>query len=129
MRPIGETTWVVTAGRIPSGYTQPPGRIPRSSEPRGRDGVVVLNTGDDAANVEVTLFFSAGEPTGPHQFAVPAASMRYHEFSDLSGAAPLPAGTQFCAVLVSDNPIVVQHLHHGARSDAGETVSALAYPA
>ena len=127
MRSIGETTWVVTAGRVYSERGQPPGRIPRSAELRDRDGVVVLNTGDDVAKVDVTLFFSTGDPGGPWRFAVPARSMRYQEFARLTGMPVMPAGTEFCAVLISDNPIVVQHVHHSARTDAGHTLSTLAY--
>lgn len=128
MGPIGKTTWIVASGKIPSTRVQPAGRIPRSTA-RDRDGVLVVNTGDTAANVDVTFLFSASAPAGPYHLAVPPHSVHYYEFGQLAVSAPLEAGSHFCAVLTSDNPIVVQHVQHGSHGEPGETVSALAYSA
>ena len=129
MDAIGATTWVIAAARVPSQSFQEAGRLPRRADHHGHDRACVLNTGRGNVDVAISLFFDGRPSVGPFHLSVPAQSMRYIDFAQLSGPAPAPVGVDFCAVLTSGEPVVVQHVQRDVHGDSVTTVSSPAFAA
>jgi len=89
----------------------------------------MLNAGDEAAEVEVTVFFSDRDPLGPYRVEVPALRTVHMRFNDLEDPAPIPRDTSYAAVIESDRPIVVQHTRLDSRQPALALLSTVAHPA
>ena len=58
---VGCRTWALAEGYIP-GWSNGP-----SPEMKSHEAVCILNTGDAAAHVELTVFFEDREPAGPYR--------------------------------------------------------------
>jgi hypothetical protein len=89
----------------------------------------MLNAGDEAAEVDVTVFFSDRDPLGPYRVEVPARRTVHMRFNDLEDPAPIPRDTSYAAVIESDQPIVVQHTRLDSRQPALALLSTVAHPA
>jgi hypothetical protein len=120
---IGATTWVIADGYIP----------PDSSGPEpamtSHDSACILNAGDEDATVEITLFFTDRDPVGPYRLLVPANRAFHQRFNDLEGPEPVPVGVDYCALLRSDEPVVVQHTRLDSRQAANALMTTIAYSA
>ena len=88
----------------------------------------MLNAGDRDANVEITVFFADKEPIGPYRLTVPARRTLHQRFNELRDPAPIPRGTDYASVIVSDVPIVVQHTRLDSRQDSNALITTVAYP-
>ena len=119
---IGDRTWVIADGWIPAHSTGP------EPDMTSHDSACMLNAGNEAATVQITLYFTDREPVGPYVLAIPARRARHIRFNDLSDPAPVPRATDYCAVLESDCPIVVQHTRLDSRQAANALFSAIAQP-
>ncbi|GAB3891371.1 hypothetical protein GCM10029964_064430 [Kibdelosporangium lantanae] len=95
MTSIGHNTWV-----IPEGYVH---------DSNSYEGAQVLNTSDVDTHVQITFYLADREPAGPYVVVVPARRTRQIRFADLTEPEPVPSGTSYSAVVVSDRPVVVQH--------------------
>ena len=89
----------------------------------------ILNTGDEDAHVEITLFFPDREPVGPYAVTVPARRTLHQRFGELADDGSLSVGADYASVLVSDVPVVVQHTRLDSRQAANALLSTIAYPA
>jgi hypothetical protein len=87
----------------------------------------MLNASDAEAHVEVTLYFTDREPVGPYRLTVPARRALHQRINDLRDPEPVPAATDFCAMIRSDVPIVVQHTRLDSRQAANALFSTVAY--
>ena len=123
MNQLGERTWVIAEGYIPPTSTGP--------EPTmtSHETACMLNTGDTDAHVEITVFFADREPVGPYRVVVPARRTLHQRFNELDDPEPVPTGTDYASVIVSDIPIVVQHSRLDSRQPANALLSTVAYPA
>ena len=123
MNQLGERTWVIAEGYIPPTSTGP--------EPAmtSHETACMLNTGDTDAHVEITVFFADREPVGPYRVVVPARRTLHQRFNELADPEPVPTGTDYASVIVSDIPIVVQHSRLDSRQPANALLSTVAYPA
>lgn len=90
MTSIGHNTWVLPEGSP------------------GAD-VLVLNTGDADAHLQVTCYFADRDPVGPYRVDVPARRTRQIRFDDLTDPEPVPRDLAYSSVVTSDRPVVVQH--------------------
>lgn len=119
---IGTTTWVIADGYIPPDSTGP--------EPAmtSHDSACILNAGDVDATVQLTLFFTDRDPVGPYRLVVPARRALHRRFNDLEGPEPVPVGVDYCALLRSDRPVVVQHTRLDSRQAANALMTTIAYP-
>jgi hypothetical protein len=108
-RPLGRRIWVIAEGYIPEGSTGP--------EPAmtSHETVCLLNTGDRPAAVEITLYFTDREPAGPYRLEVPPRRTRHLRFDSLEDPEPVPRGTDYASVIVSDVPLVAQHTRLDSR--------------
>jgi len=119
---IGVREWVIAEGYIP----------PQSHGPQpqmlSHETVCLLNTSDDDAHVEITIYYSDREPVGPYKVTVPARRTRHVRFNDLSDPEPIPKDTDFSSVIRSDVPVVAQHTRLDSRQAENALLSTVAYP-
>jgi hypothetical protein len=119
----GKREWVIADGYIPPASTGP------EPEMISHDSACILNAGDRDANVELYLYFTDREPAGPYRLTVPARRAFHQRINDLEGPEPVPVGTDYCCLIRSDEPIVVQHTRLDSRQAANALMSTIAYPA
>jgi hypothetical protein len=121
MEALGATRWVIAEGYIPDGSTGP--------EPQmlSHETACMLNTSDQDAHVQITVFFSDREPAGPYRVTVPARRTLHQRFNELSDPEEVPLGTDYASVIESDVPIVVQHTRLDSRQAENALMTTVAY--
>ena len=120
---VGAHTWVIADGYIPPRSTGP------EPEMTSHDSACILNAGDDDARVELWMYFTDREPAGPYTLVVPARRAHHQRFNDIEGPEPVAVGVDYCCLVRSDQPIVVQHTRLDSRQAANALMSTIAYPA
>jgi hypothetical protein len=121
--PIGRKRWAIAEGYIP-GWSN--GREPDLTS---HETACILNTGDQDAQVAITVFFAVREPAGPYRLTVPARRTQHVRFNELTDPEPIPKATPFASVIESDVPIVVQHTRLDSRQAENALLSTIAFPA
>ena len=106
---IGARRWAIAEGYIP-GWSHGP-----DPQMTSHEAVCLLNSGDQDAQIAITIFYSDREPAGPYRLTVPARRTRHVRFNDLDSPEPIPHGTDYASVIESDVPIVVQHTRLDSR--------------
>ncbi len=86
-----------------------------------------LNTNDEDALVEITIYFSDKEPVGPYKVTVPARRTKHLRFNDLKDPEPIPLETDYASVFVSNVPVVIQHTRLDSRQPSNALVSTIAF--
>ncbi len=121
MKAVGRTRWAIAEGYIP-GWSHGP-------EPQftSHETACILNGSDKDAHIEITVFFSDREPAGPYRITVPARRTRHLRFNDLAEPEPIPKGTDYASLLVSDVPVVVQHTRLDSRQAENALITTVAY--
>jgi hypothetical protein len=121
MKQLGEKYWAIAEGYIP----------PFSHGPQpqmlSHETVCILNTNQEDANIEITIYFSDREPVGPYKIVVPARRTRHVRFNNLSDPEPIPMDTDYASVIISDIPVVVQHTRLDSRQSENALISTIAY--
>jgi hypothetical protein len=119
---IGVREWAIAEGYIPAGSHGP--------EPQmvSHETVCLLNTSDQDAHVEITIYYSDREPVGPYRITVPAQRTRHVRFNELRDPEPIPRDRDYASVIRSDVPIVVQHTRLDSRQAENALLSTIAYP-
>lgn len=117
----GRTLWAIAEGYIPGGSTGE-GRAFESHE-----AVCMLNAGPHDAHVQLTIYFADRDPAGPYNVTVPARRTLHLRFNDLKDPEPVPRDTDYSSVIVSDQPLVVQHTRLDSRQSALALLSTVAY--
>lgn len=122
-RSIGHTVWAIAEGYIPAESNGP--------EPAmtSHETACLLNTNDQDANIEITIYFRDKEPAGPYKVTVPARRTLHLRFNDLKDPAPVPRDTDYASVFVSDVPIVLQHTRLDSRQAENALFSTIAFAA
>jgi len=123
MSALGHKVWAIAEGYIP------PSSTGATRELISHETVCILNASEAAAQIEITVYFSDRVPVGPYRFTVEGQRTRHLRFNDFSDPAPVPRGTDFATVIVSDLPIVVQHTRLDTRQPALALMSTVAFPA
>ncbi len=90
--------------------------------------VCLLNSSDQDAHVEITIYYADREPVSGYKLVVPARRSRHVRFNDLNDPEPVPRGTDFSSVIESDVPIVAQHTRLDSRQAENALLSTVAYP-
>jgi hypothetical protein len=119
--PIGRKQWAIPEGYIPS---QSHGPEPKMTS---HETACLLNVSDQAAHVEITIFFADRDPVGPYLVVVPARRTKHLRFNDLRKPEPIPRDTDYASLIQSDVPIVVQHTRLDSRQDANALLTTVAY--
>jgi hypothetical protein len=121
MEPLGHTTWAIAEGYIPGDSTGGP-------DMTSHETICLLNTSDDDAAVELTLYFSDREPVGPYHLEVPARRTLHLWMNDLEEPERVPRDTDYATVVRSNVPVVVQHTRIDTRQAALGLLSTIAHP-
>ncbi|WP_305097291.1 sensory rhodopsin transducer [Croceibacterium aestuarii] len=124
MDSIGRKRWVIAEGYIPDGSMAGADETLISHE-----AACILNTGDEDAEVEITIFFTDREPAGPYRLSVEARRTRHLRFNDLDHPERVPRGTSYASVIESDRPIVVQHTRLDSRAAEISLMTTMAFAA
>jgi hypothetical protein len=119
--PIGRRRWAIAEGYVP-GWSNGP-------EPQftSHETACLLNTGEEDAHVEITVYFEDREPAGPYRVTVPARRTRHVRFNGLDDPEQIPTDTDYASVISSDVPIVVQHTRLDSRQAENALLSTIAY--
>jgi hypothetical protein len=119
--PLGRKRWAIAEGYIP-GWSNGP-------EPQftSHETACLLNTGDEVARVEITVYFEDREPAGPYRVSVPARRTKHVRFNELTNPEPIPTDTDYASVISSDVPIVLQHTRLDSRQAENALLSTIAY--
>jgi hypothetical protein len=121
MPDIGHRRWAIAEGYIPSqSVSQDPALL-------SHETCCLLNAGERAATVELTLYFEDRGPAGPYRVTVPAKRTLHLRFNDLKDPEPVPRDTSYSSVIVSSEPIVVQHTRLDSRHPNIALLSTTAY--
>ncbi|GAB1692905.1 sensory rhodopsin transducer [Krasilnikovia sp. M28-CT-15] len=122
MEPLGATTWVIPEGYLPGSSSGPQPQM------LSHETVCLLNTGDEDAHVEITVFLADAEPLGPWSVTVPARRTLHQRFNDLTGPL-VPRDTDYASVIRSDRPVVAQHTRLDSRQAENALLTTIAYAA
>ena len=85
MEPIGCKRWAIAEGYIPSQSSFSDRTL------ISHETACILNAGDQAAHVDITIFFADREPIGPYRVTVAPQRTLHLRFNDLNrsrGRAP-----------------------------------------
>lgn len=121
MKALGKKTWVIAEGYIPS-YGN--GKEPEFTS---HETACILNTSNQAAQVEITIFYADRDPVGPYKVKVEAQRTKHLRFNDLTDPEPIPRDTDYASVIASDVPIVVQHTRLDSRQAENALLTTIAY--
>jgi hypothetical protein len=119
--PIGRQRWAIAEGYIPGGSTGP------EPEMTSHETLCFLNTGEQDASVEITLYFADREPVGPYRLTVPARRTLHRQLNHLEDPEPVPRDTDYACLIDSNVPIVVQHTRLDSRQAENALLSTMAY--
>ncbi|HEY6399850.1 MAG TPA: sensory rhodopsin transducer [Blastocatellia bacterium] len=119
--PIGKMRWAIAEGYIPAWSHGP--------EPQmtSHETVCLLNTSDQDAHVEITIYYSDRDPVGPYCITVPARRTRHVRFNDLKDPEPIPHDKDYASLIESDVPIVAQHTRLDSRQAENALITTIAY--
>lgn len=117
----GKKIWAIAEGYIPSGSTGP------TPQMESHETACILNTGDQDAHIEITVFFTDRDPVGPYKITIPARRTKHVRFNELKDPAPVPRDTDYASLIRSDVPIVVQHTRLDSRQAENALLSTIAY--
>jgi hypothetical protein len=118
---IGKKRWAIAEGYIPGKSNGP------APEMTSHETACLLNAGERDAHVEITVYFGDREPAGPYRLTVPARRTVHLKFNDLDDPEAIPLDTNYASVIVSDEPIVVQHTRLDSRQAENALMSTIAY--
>jgi hypothetical protein len=121
MDSIGREHWAIAEGYIPSQSS--------FSDPAlaSHETACILNAGDKAAHVRITIYFADREPIGPYRVTVSPRRTLHLRFNDLTDPAPIPRDTDYASVFESDVPVIVQHTRLDSRHAEVSLLSTIAY--
>ncbi len=122
MEHLGSTRWIIADGYIPGGSTAP------SPELASHETASVLNTGDRAAAVAITVFFEDRDPAGPYRVEVGARRTSHVRLDQLTDPEPVPRDTPYAVLVESDVAVVVQHTRLDSRQAENALLSTIAFP-
>lgn len=114
MKSYGKIDWAISGGCIP---LQSHGEEPRFIS---HDKIAILNTGQEDAMVELTIFYEDDQPLGTFRIKVKARRLRKIRFNDLIDPLPIELGRNYACLIQADVPVVVQfsRLNSGSNSVA-----------
>ncbi len=118
----GTHTWAIPEGYIPEGSTGP------EPEMESHETICILNTTDEEAAIEITVYFTDRDPVGPCEKTVPAERTKHFRFNEFEEPEPIPRGEPFASVVESDVPVVCQHTRLDSRQAENALLSTIAYP-
>jgi hypothetical protein len=93
------------------------------------ESLCMLNANTDAAHLRLTFYFTNRDPAGPFPLTIDPQRALHQRINDLREPEQIEPGIDYCVLIVSDQPIVVQHTRVDTRQAENATMSTIAYPA
>lgn len=121
MKTFGKKAWVIAEGYIPS-YGNGP-----EPEFESHETACILNTSNQQAQIEITIFYTDKDPVGPYKVTVEAQRTKHLRFNELKDPEPVPKDTDYACVVESDVPVVVQHTRLDSRQAENALLTTIAY--
>lgn len=121
-RPTGRNRWAIADGYIPSRSNGP------APEMISHESLSLLNTGDQEAQVEITIYFSDRDPAGPYVCTVPPKRTLHVRLNELKEPEAIPLDTDYASIIESNIPIVVQQTRLDSRQAENALLSTMAFP-
>jgi hypothetical protein len=119
---IGKKWWAIAEGYIPDSSHGP------APEFTSHEAFCVLNASDEDAHIELTVYWADREPSGPYRETVRARRTRHIRFNELTNPEPIPRGTSYASVFVSNVPVVIQHTRLDSRQTENALMTTMAFP-
>lgn len=119
---MGKKLWAIPEGYIPETNKE------ASSEIICLEIACIVNTGDREANIEITIYFSDREPTGPYKLKIQPQRTLHLRFNELNNPQEIPRDTEYASIIKSDVPVIVQHARLDSRQAENALLSTMAYP-
>lgn len=119
---IGKKQWAIPEGYIPAESTGP------EPEMESHETICILNSTEEEASVEITVFFPDREPVGPYEKTVPPERTKHFRFNEFDDPEAIPKGEPFASVIESDTPVVCQHTRLDSRQAENALLTTIAYP-
>lgn len=122
MNAIGCRIWAIADGRIPL--------VSHGKEPAftSHEKLCVLNTSDEEAELELTVYFSDAEPDGPYRLKVAPRRVRHVRINDLIDPRAIPLDAPYGLTIVSTVDVVVQFSRRDTSQGENAIMTTLAYP-
>jgi hypothetical protein len=120
MQSIGRRRWSIAEGYIPSQSSFSDRAL------ISHETACILNAGDQAAHISITVFFADREPV-TYRVTVPPRRTLHLRFNDLKDPEIVPHDTDFSSVFESDVPVIVQHTRLDSRHAEVALMSTTAY--
>ncbi|MFP8957693.1 sensory rhodopsin transducer [Natrialbaceae archaeon A-CW3] len=118
---IGRRRWEIPGGHVLIDSTGP------EPEMVSRDTLCLLNTGEEMASLEITLYYAEGREAGPYPLTLAPERVRHVRVNDMIDPYAPPLGRDYGVVLESDVPIVVQFTRQDTRQAENATLSTIGY--
>lgn len=118
---IGKKIWAIPEGYIPAWSNGP------APDLTSHEAACILNTTEQDAHIELTIFFKDRDPAGPYKITVGARRTLHLRFNNLTEPASIPPGTEYSSVFVSDVPVVIQHTRLDSRQAENALLTTIAY--
>ena len=118
---IGKKVWAIAEGYIPSKSTGPKPQM------ESHETACILNPNTKDAHVDIMVYFTDRDPVGPYKVTVPGRRTLHLRFNSLKNPMPIPKDTDYSSILVSDNPVVVQHTRLDSRQAENALLTTIAY--
>ncbi|ACO48185.1 sensory rhodopsin transducer [Deinococcus deserti] len=122
MKSYGHRIWCVPAGHIPLRST---GEEPRYTS---YDQLCILNTGDQDAQLKLSIFYADRDPEGPYLLCVASRRVRHVRVNDLIDPRAIPLDVEYACLVESEVPVVVQFVRQDTSAGAQALMTSMAYP-
>ncbi|MFB5663660.1 sensory rhodopsin transducer [Alteribacillus sp. HJP-4] len=117
---IGETHWF-----IPDGFIPP---LSSGSQP-SHESICVLNSGDEPANLTITIFFEDREPLENIPYTLPGRRTKHIRTSLLEvNGDKIPEAVPYAIEVESDTPVIVQYSRLDSTQPELALMSTMAFP-
>lgn len=110
---------------IPDGYIPPES----SGTLTSHESICVLNVNEEAAHLEITVFFEDRSPIEKIEVTVPGRRTYHIRTSSLERAGEkIPVGVPYALEVASDIPVIVQYSRLDATQPANALMTTVAFP-
>lgn len=119
-RAKGHCTWI-----IPDGFIPPDSFGALTSH----ESICVLNTSDQDAGLQITVFFEDRDPLVNIQVAIPARLTKHVRTASLvADGQHIPIGVPYAMEVISDIPVVVQYSRLDSTQSENALMTTLGFP-
>ena len=122
MKPLGCRIWAIADGHIPL--------VSHGEEPTftSHDKLCILNTGDQEARLEVTIYYQNAEPDGPYPLQIAAQRVRHVRINDLIDPRAVPLDVSYGLVITSNVDVIVQFSRRDTSQSENAIMTTFAHP-